>query len=102
VTHWYNWLPVAFILLYRATLSPIMGRFCRFEPTCSHYGEQAFRRFGFFTALGLTLWRILRCQPFGKAGYDPVPAIDDPRPFGSRVVPWHGGGHDHEHRGGHE
>jgi putative membrane protein insertion efficiency factor len=81
VNHWYNWVPVAVILLYRVTLSPILGRFCRFTPTCSRYGEDCFRRFGFWKALALTLWRIVRCNPFCSAGHDPVPDPDDPRPF---------------------
>lgn len=96
--HWYNWIPVAMILAYRAVLSPILGRFCRFEPTCSHYGEECFQRFGFFKALALTAWRILRCQPFGKAGIDHVPSEDDPHPFRSHVIPWET---DHQHGGGH-
>lgn len=46
---------------------------CRFIPTCSEYGIEAIERFGAFKGSLLTLWRILRCNPFGKAGYDPVP-----------------------------
>jgi hypothetical protein len=85
VKRFYNWVPVVLILAYRATLSPLLGRFCRFEPTCSRYGEECFRRFGFFKALALTLWRLLRCQPFCRAGYDPVPDPDDPHPFRTRT-----------------
>jgi len=81
VRHWYNWIPVALILAYRFTLSPLIGRFCRFEPTCSRYGEQCFRRFGFWKALALTAWRIFRCNPFCTPGADPVPEPDDPHPF---------------------
>jgi putative membrane protein insertion efficiency factor len=71
--HWYNWIPLLFIRLYRLLLSPILGRFCRFTPTCSQYGEACFMRLGFFRALALTTWRILRCQPFCRGGYDPPP-----------------------------
>ena len=46
---------------------------CRFTPTCSQYGIEAIERFGAFKGTGLTLWRILRCNPFCKGGYDPVP-----------------------------
>ena len=81
MTHWYNWIPVALILVYRYTLSPILGRFCRFTPTCSRFSEECFRRFGFWKAAALTLWRILRCQPLCAAGPDPVPEEDDPHPF---------------------
>ena len=46
---------------------------CRFSPTCSSYAIQAFQRRGFVIGMILSVWRILRCNPFGKAGYDPVP-----------------------------
>ncbi|MDD6311938.1 MAG: membrane protein insertion efficiency factor YidD [Firmicutes bacterium] len=59
--------------LYRRFISPLTGRHCRFTPTCSVYAMEAFRKHGFFKGLGLTVWRILRCNPFGKGGYDPVP-----------------------------
>ena len=59
--------------LYRRFISPLTGRHCRFTPTCSAYAMEAFRKHGFFKGLGLTVWRILRCNPFGKGGYDPVP-----------------------------
>ena len=42
-------------------------------PTCSEYAIEAFREWGFFAGLGLTVWRILRCNPLCRAGYDPVP-----------------------------
>ena len=59
--------------LYRRFISPLTDRHCRFTPTCSAYAMEAFRKHGFFKGLGLTVWRILRCNPFGKGGYDPVP-----------------------------
>ena len=46
---------------------------CRFTPTCSAYAVEAFQKRGFFVGFGLTVWRILRCNPFCKWGYDPVP-----------------------------
>lgn len=46
---------------------------CRFTPTCSAYAIEAFSEWGFFAGLGLTVYRILRCNPFCKGGYDPVP-----------------------------
>ncbi len=61
------------IKLYRLTLSRILPPCCRFYPTCSQYGLTAVRRFGAVKGGYLTLWRILRCNPFGKYGYDPVP-----------------------------
>lgn len=64
---------VAIIRLYRVTLSPIVGRQCRYHPTCSAYGLEAFRLHGPIRGLVLTCRRILRCHPFAKGGYDPVP-----------------------------
>ncbi len=65
---------VLLIRLYQVTLSPFIGRQCRFHPTCSHYGIEAYRRHGVVGGTYLTARRILRCQPFGPAGPDPVPA----------------------------
>jgi uncharacterized protein len=62
------------IRLYRATLSGWLGGQCRFYPTCSHYAEDAIRTHGAIIGSGLTAWRILRCNPFGKGGIDHVPA----------------------------
>ena len=62
------------IRFYQRFLSPLKRRpTCRFTPTCSAYAVEAFQKRGFFVGFGLTVWRILRCNPFGKWGYDPVP-----------------------------
>ena len=72
---------IGLIRLYRVTLSGMLGGQCRFEPTCSHYGEQAIRSHGAVRGSVMAAGRILRCQPFGKAGYDPVPPSRwDPAP----------------------
>ena len=57
---------------YQATLSPYIGRQCRFSPTCSEYFIEAVRRRGAARGLAKGLWRIVRCNPFSKGGYDPV------------------------------
>ncbi len=59
--------------LYRKFISPLKPPCCRFTPTCSAYALEAFSKRGFFVGLILTVWRILRCNPFSKGGYDPVP-----------------------------
>ena len=59
--------------LYRKYISPLKPPCCRFTPTCSAYAIEAFQKRGFFVGLILTVWRILRCNPFSKGGYDPVP-----------------------------
>lgn len=67
-------LALGLIKGYRLYLSPLKGHgACRFYPTCSAYALEAFQKYGFLKASRLTLWRILRCQPLSKGGYDPVP-----------------------------
>ncbi len=58
---------------YRVTLAPLLGGQCRFEPSCSHYVQQALARHGAARGLWLGVQRLLRCQPLSPAGYDPVP-----------------------------
>ena len=62
------------IRAYQWTLSPFVGKACRFVPSCSEYTYQAIERFGFFRGAAMGLWRILRCNPFVPGGYDPVPS----------------------------
>jgi putative membrane protein insertion efficiency factor len=62
------------IRVYQMTLSKtIPSGTCRFYPTCSHYGYQAIVKHGLIKGSGLAVWRVARCQPFSKGGYDPVP-----------------------------
>ncbi|MFT6773865.1 MAG: putative membrane protein insertion efficiency factor [Paracoccaceae bacterium] len=58
---------------YRLLLSPLIGRNCRYHPTCSAYALQALARHGPIRGLWLAIWRILRCHPWGGMGDDPVP-----------------------------
>ena len=68
---------LAFIHLYRVTLSSFMGRQCRFLPTCSAYAAEAIQKYGPWKGGWLAVKRISRCHPFeklgGKSGFDPVP-----------------------------
>lgn len=68
-------LPVlAVIRMYQRLISPALpAGTCRFEPTCSHYSYQAIAKFGLIKGSALSIWRILRCQPFNPGGFDPVP-----------------------------
>ncbi|MBN1592668.1 MAG: membrane protein insertion efficiency factor YidD [Candidatus Coatesbacteria bacterium] len=71
-------LPIIFaLILYKRTVSPFMSPCCRFEPTCSEYAITAYRRHNILRATGLAIARLLRCQPFCKGGYDPVPEARD-------------------------
>ncbi len=63
---------ILMVRLYQGSLSPFIGRQCRFVPTCSEYFIQAVRSRGALVGGLMGLWRILRCNPFGKGGYDPV------------------------------
>ena len=64
---------VVLIKFYQLCISPFTPPSCRFTPTCSQYGLEAFRRHGPVKGLYLTARRILRCHPWGGSGYDPVP-----------------------------
>jgi uncharacterized protein len=67
-------LPLALIRLYQATLSKTLPPdTCRFYPTCSHYGYQAIYKYGLIKGGLMTAWRVLRCNPFNRGGFDPVP-----------------------------
>ncbi len=68
-----KYLMIWLIGLYRKFISPIKPKCCRFTPTCSAYAIEAFQKRGFFVGFALTVWRILRCNPFCRGGYDPVP-----------------------------
>lgn len=61
------------IRLYQWTLSPLLGRNCRFDPSCSEYGFQALNKYGIIKGTCLALKRIIRCHPWGGHGYDPLP-----------------------------
>lgn len=66
-------LLIAMIRGYKKYISPGLPNACRFSPTCSEYAVQALEEWGVIRGLGLAIWRILRCNPFCKGGYDPVP-----------------------------
>ena len=68
-----RYIGIFFVKLYQKFISPLKPPCCRFSPTCSQYAIEAFREWGFICGLGLTVWRIIRCNPFGRGVYDPVP-----------------------------
>lgn len=61
------------IKFYQKFISPMKKPCCIYYPTCSNYSYEAYQKYGFFKGTYLTIWRILRCNPFSKGGYDPVP-----------------------------
>jgi len=74
------------IQAYRVSLSGLVGRNCRYLPTCSSYADEAIARHGLWAGGWIGLSRICRCHPWGDSGFDPVPR--DLPPDGSTLRPW--------------
>ena len=68
-----KYIGIWIVKFYQKFISPLKPPCCIFRPTCSSYAIEAFKEWGFFIGLLLTVWRILRCNPFSRGGYDPVP-----------------------------
>ncbi|MCH5151757.1 MAG: membrane protein insertion efficiency factor YidD [Clostridiales bacterium] len=68
-----RYIAIALLKLYKCTLSKLKGKRCNFTPSCSVYSMEAYLRHGFVVGSWLTLKRLLRCGPWGKGGFDPVP-----------------------------
>lgn len=64
---------ILLIEFYRKYISPLKSTKCPYIPSCSEYGLEAIRKYGAFKGGLLAIWRIIRCNPFSKGGYDPVP-----------------------------
>lgn len=64
---------LAALRFYKRRISPLLPPACRFVPTCSEYAQEAIALHGAWKGFWLALWRLLRCNPFAKGGYDPVP-----------------------------
>jgi hypothetical protein len=63
---------LALIGFYRRAISPMLPPSCRYQPTCSEYAYEAVDKYGILKGGRLAIWRILRCNPWGGSGYDPV------------------------------
>lgn len=61
------------IRLYKVLVSPLLGKVCRFYPSCADYSQAAFEQHGIIKGLFLTVTRVCRCQPLSQGGIDPVP-----------------------------
>ena len=77
---------VLLVKLYRLLLSPWLGSACRFEPTCSAYSLQALKEHGAAVGGALTVYRLVRCQPWCNGGHDPVPASVRPHALFTRLM----------------
>ena len=73
ISQWVAQGIIAPIRFYQRYISPLTPPACRFTPTCSQYAIEALRKHGPIKGLALAIWRILRCNPWGGSGYDPVP-----------------------------
>lgn len=67
---------LAILRFYKKRISPQLPPSCRFQPTCSEYAYEAIDKYGIFKGGRLATWRILRCNPWGGSGWDPVPEKD--------------------------
>ena len=65
-------IALAIIRFYRRWISPLLAPRCRFEPTCSAYAYEAIVRHGLLRGVALTMWCLLKCQPFHRGGFDPL------------------------------
>jgi len=65
-------ISIGLVVFYRSFISPLTPPSCRFIPTCSEYSILAFKKYGFCVGLVKTIYRIIRCHPFCKGGFDPV------------------------------
>jgi len=75
------WMLLLLVRFYITFLSPFFGGACRFHPSCSNYAAEAIARHGAMRGLSLALRRLLRCNPFIKGGFDPVPDELPRQPF---------------------
>ena len=66
-------IALAMLRLYKWLLSPLLPAACRFTPTCSEYASEAIALHGTARGAALVMWRLLRCHPFSRGGFDPVP-----------------------------
>ena len=73
MTRFFKTLLLTLLRLYKAMLSPFLLPACRYVPTCSDYAVEAIERYGAFRGSAIAMWRLLRCHPFVRGGYDPVP-----------------------------
>lgn len=64
---------IAILRFYKQRISPLLPDACIYTPTCSEYAMEAIQKHGVLKGTGLAIWRVLRCNPFAKGGYDPVP-----------------------------
>ena len=73
----FSWVAIALVRVYQRTLSRLWPNICIYSPSCSHYMIHAVRNRGLVVGVILGTWRILRCHPLARGGYDPPPGYED-------------------------
>lgn len=68
-----SWPFIVLVMIYQKIISPLFPPTCRYTPTCSSYFIEALKEWGIFKGMFLGIKRILKCNPYGGCGYDPVP-----------------------------
>lgn len=66
-----SWMLIGLVRGYQVLISPLIGPVCRFEPSCSHYFIGAVQKYGAICGTAKGMWRICRCHPWNRGGYDP-------------------------------
>ena len=67
-----RWILIKCIRIYQLIISPILPKSCRYYPSCSHYAMEALEKKGVIRGMWMASYRVLRCNPYSKGGYDPV------------------------------
>ncbi len=73
ISNLFKLLVINFIKIYQRFVSPFFPSSCKFSPSCSKYGIEAINKYGVLKGSVLTVKRILKCNPWSKGGYDPIP-----------------------------
>jgi putative membrane protein insertion efficiency factor len=73
-----KWMALALLRTYKWLISPLLGPACRYVPSCSEYAMEAVERYGVLKGGLKAAWRLARCHPFAKGGFDPVVSLQSP------------------------
>ena len=80
-------LAIGLVRFYKVCISPMLPQACIYEPTCSEYMRIAIERKGFVRGMLRGLWRLCRCHPWARGGWDPVDPTDEPTYLGKTCLP---------------
>ena len=86
MSHFAKFVTLQVLRAYKWAISPLLPAACRYVPTCSEYAMEAVERYGALRGGLMAIWRVLRCHPFAKGGYDPVVKPKDSNAAASEVT----------------